>query len=83
MTGQYVIEHYLSATNVQAEFIWPIQIHETTIYREDEQDNSATEPFSDTNFEAIQQHVLRQQILSISIDPFHLYHVISVVQSSY
>ena len=61
MTGQCVIEHDLSATNVQAEFIWPLQIPESTIYQEDEQDNSATEPFGDTVFEAIQQHILKQQ----------------------
>ena len=49
-----MIEHYLSATNVKADFVWSIQIPERTIYPEEKQDNSATEPFGDTDFEAIQ-----------------------------
>ena len=59
-TGQCMIEHYMCSTNVQAEFVWSLQIPERTIYREEEQVNTATEPFVDTDFEAIQQHILRQ-----------------------
>ena len=52
VTDQCVIEPYMSATNVQAEFVWSLQIPVRTIYREKEQDNSATEPFADMGFEA-------------------------------
>ena len=54
MTGQCVIEHYLSSRKVQAKFVWSIQIPERTICGEGEQDNSTTEPFGDMDFEAIQ-----------------------------
>ena len=53
----------MSATNVQAELAWSIQIRKKTLYREEEQDNSATEPFGDTDFEVIQRHILRQRRL--------------------
>ena len=61
VTGQCTIKHYMSATNVQAEFVWSLQILGRTIYREEEQDDSATEPFADVDFEAIQQRILRQR----------------------
>ena len=60
MIGQCLIEHYLSVTNVQAEFAWSLQISERTIYQEEEQDNWGTEPFCDTDFQAIQRHIMRQ-----------------------
>ena len=47
VTSQCTIKHYMSATNVQPKFVWSLQILEKTIYREEEQDNSATEPFAD------------------------------------
>ena len=67
---QCVIEHYLSVTNVHSKYIWPIQIPETTIYQEDKQDNLATEPFRNTDFEAIQQYIFRQQRLFEINRPF-------------
>ena len=54
MTGQCVIDHYLSATKVQAEFVWSIQIPERTIYQEGEEDNLTTKPFGETDFVKIQ-----------------------------
>ena len=57
VTGQCMIEHYLSSTKVKVEFVWSIQTPEG------EQDNSATEPFAHMDFEAIQRQILRQRRL--------------------
>ena len=53
MTGQCVIKHYLSATKVQTEFVWSIQIPGMTIFLEGEQDYSTKEPLGGTDFKAI------------------------------
>ena len=55
---------------LQAEFVWSIQRLYRAIYREWEQDNSMTEPFGDTDFEANYRHFLDNEHFFRSIVTF-------------